>query len=224
MGDTWYDSLQVKVTKRYSHGLTAQVAYTFSKSQNNAANSNTSYLTPSDPVLNDPYNTPPSSSSPVLTSAGAGDIVQLRYPEDTDLRRKGLGKAVNWLARDWNIGGVLKYASGALIQSPASNITLWNTMGIGGTPLNGVSNFSGGGLIPNRWRTMFLARTAWPWIRTAISTRPKRWHSIRTPGRTRPRKRLAMRRLTTAAADGSASQPNLSAWAGFSGSKKSSSC
>ncbi len=55
------------------------------------------------------------------------------------------GKAVGWLTRDWNIGGVLKYASGQLMQSPASNITLWNTMGIGGTPLNGVSNFSGGG-------------------------------------------------------------------------------
>ena len=29
------------------------------------------------------------------------------------------------------------------MQSPASNNTLWNTMGIGGTPLNGVSNFGG---------------------------------------------------------------------------------
>ena len=58
---------------------------------------------------------------------------------------KPLGKAASWLARDWTIGGVLKYASGQIMQSPASNITLWNTMGIGGTPLNGVSNFSGGG-------------------------------------------------------------------------------
>jgi hypothetical protein len=47
------------------------------------------------------------------------------------------------VARDWNIGGVLRYASGQLIQSSPSNITLWNTMGIGGTPLNGVSNFGG---------------------------------------------------------------------------------
>ena len=54
-----------------------------------------------------------------------------------------VSKGVNWLARDWTFSGVLKYASGSLIQSPASNITLWNTMGIGGTPLNGVSNFGG---------------------------------------------------------------------------------
>jgi hypothetical protein len=57
MGDTWYDSLQVKVVKRFSHGLSAQEAFTWSKSLTNAANSKTSYLTPEDPVLNDPYNT-----------------------------------------------------------------------------------------------------------------------------------------------------------------------
>ncbi len=52
-------------------------------------------------------------------------------------------RLISWLARDWTVGGVLKYASGSLMQSPESNITLWNTMGIGGTPLNGVSNFGG---------------------------------------------------------------------------------
>ena len=148
MGDTWYDSLQIKVTKRYSHGLTAQVAYTLSKSLTNAANSNTSYLTPNDPVLNDPYNTADHQAALRLRSAaGAGDLVQLHHPESRQdfLGGNGFGKAASWLARDWTIGGVLKYASGQLIQSPASNITLWNTMGIGGTPLNGVSNFSGGG-------------------------------------------------------------------------------
>ncbi len=147
MGDTWYDSLQVKVTKRYSHGLTAQVAYTFSKSLTNAANSNTSYLTPSDPVLNDPYNTPTIKQ---LSGFDQPQVLVISFsyvtPKIQTFGESGLGKAANWLARDWNIGGVLKYASGALIQSPASNITLWNTMGIGGTPLNGVSNFSGGGL------------------------------------------------------------------------------
>ena len=82
MGDTWYDSLQIKLTKRYSHGLTAQVAYTWSKSLTNAANSNTSYLTPNDPVLNDPFNLPTDQAALRLRSAaGAGDIVQLHDPE-----------------------------------------------------------------------------------------------------------------------------------------------
>ena len=30
-GNTWYDSLQVKLTKRFSHGLSSQVAYTWQK-------------------------------------------------------------------------------------------------------------------------------------------------------------------------------------------------
>ncbi len=146
MGDTWYDSLQVKVTKRYSHGLTAQLAYTWSKSLTNTANANTSYLTPNDPVLNDPYNTPTIKQ---LSGFDQPQVLVISFsyttPKIQTFGESALGKGANWLARDWQIGGVLKYASGQLIQSPASNITLWNTMGIGGTPLNGVSNFSGGG-------------------------------------------------------------------------------
>ena len=55
MGDTWYDSLQVKFTKRYSHGLTGQVAYTYQKELTNGVNSNTSYLTPNAPLINDVF-------------------------------------------------------------------------------------------------------------------------------------------------------------------------
>jgi Carboxypeptidase regulatory-like domain len=145
-GDTWYDSLQVKVTKRYSHGLTGTVAYTWSKSLTNSANSNTSYLTPQDPVLNDPYNLPTDKQ---LSGFDQPQVLVLSFSYTTPKWQAGNGafaQGVSWLARDWVIGGVLKYASGMLIQSPASNITLWNTMGLGTTPLNGVTNFSGGGL------------------------------------------------------------------------------
>ena len=146
-GDTWYDALQVKVTKRYSHGLTATVAYTFSKSLTNSANSNTSYLTPQDPVLNDPFNL---RTDKQLSGFDQPQVLVIAFsyttPKIQTFGESGAGKAANWLVRDWVIGGVLKYASGMLIQSPASNITLWNTMGVGTTPLNGVTNFSGGGL------------------------------------------------------------------------------
>jgi hypothetical protein len=144
-GDTWYDSLQVKVTKRYSHGLTGTVAYTYSKSLTNTANSNTSYLTPNDPVLNDPYNTPTVKQ---LSGFDQPQVLVISFSYTTPKWQTNFsgGQVLSWLGRDWTISGVLKYASGQLIQSPASNITLWNTMGIGGTPLNGVSNFSGGGL------------------------------------------------------------------------------
>ncbi len=145
MGDTWYDSLQIKITKRYSHGLTAQAGYTWSKSLTNAANSNTSYLTPDDPVLNDPYNV---RTIKQLSGFDQPQVLVVSFSYTTPkaqglLGDKPVGRAASWLARDWTVGGVLRYSSGSLIQSPASNITLWNTMGIGGTPLNGVSNFGG---------------------------------------------------------------------------------
>jgi len=145
-GDTWYDSLQVKLTKRYSHGLTVQGAYTWSKSLDNGVNSNTSYLTPDDPVLNDPFNL---QTFKQLSGFDQPQTLVLSFSYTTPKIKNNFlgdnvgGKALNWLARDWTIGGVLKYASGALIQSSPSNITLWNTMGVGGTPLNGVSNFGG---------------------------------------------------------------------------------
>jgi hypothetical protein len=36
-GSTWYDSLQMKVDKRFSHGLQALLAYTYSKTEDNIA-------------------------------------------------------------------------------------------------------------------------------------------------------------------------------------------
>jgi len=145
-GATWYDSLQVKVTKRFSHGLSAQGAYTWSKGLNNGAASNSSYLVPYDPVLNDPYN---KNDFKQLSGFDRPQAMVISFSYTTPkIRNNFLGdnagsKAVSWLARDWTVGAVLRYQSGQLLQSPASNITLWNTMGIGGTPLNGVSNFGG---------------------------------------------------------------------------------
>ena len=149
MGDTWYDSLQIKITKRYSHGLTAQLAYTWSKSLTNAANSNTSYLTPNDPVLNDPYNTPTIKQ---LSGFDQPQVLVISFNYTTPKAEglfgdKAIGKAASWLARDWSIGGVLRYSSGQLIQSSPSNNTLWDTMGIGAG--NGVSNFGGNEALAN---------------------------------------------------------------------------
>ena len=45
LGDTWYDSLQVKLTKRYSHGLTVNGSYTFQKELVLGVNSATPYFT-----------------------------------------------------------------------------------------------------------------------------------------------------------------------------------
>jgi hypothetical protein len=154
MGDTWYDSLQVKVTKRFSHGFSAQGAYTWSKSLTIDANSNTSYFTPGTIVLNDPYN---KSTLKELSGLDTPQAMVISFSYTTpkisnnNFLGDGVGgKSVRWLARDWTFSGVLRYQSGALIASPPSGNNLWNAMGIGsgatsGTFGNGVSNFDSNG-------------------------------------------------------------------------------
>ncbi len=146
-GDTWYDSLQVKVTKRYSHGLSAQGAYTWSKSLTNAANSNTSYLTPQDPILNDPFNTPTIKQ---LSGFNQPQVMVISFsyttPRINNFGGDNVGgKTVRWLARDWTVGGVLKYASGMMIPTPESTNSLWTPLGY----VNGVTNFGGSNTLEN---------------------------------------------------------------------------
>ena len=43
LGNSWYDSLQVKVVKRLSHGLTATMAYTFGKALDSTTNAGSIY-------------------------------------------------------------------------------------------------------------------------------------------------------------------------------------
>ena len=43
LGKSWYDSLQTKVIKRFSHGLTATATYTFSKTEDSTTNAGSIY-------------------------------------------------------------------------------------------------------------------------------------------------------------------------------------
>ncbi|HSP66863.1 MAG TPA: TonB-dependent receptor, partial [Bryobacteraceae bacterium] len=56
LGTTWYDSLQAKVTKRLSHGLTVDSAFTWQKELNLGVGADTTYLTPAPNLINDVYN------------------------------------------------------------------------------------------------------------------------------------------------------------------------
>jgi hypothetical protein len=141
MGDTWYDSLQAKFTKRYSHGLTAQVAYTYQKELTNGVNSNTSYLTPNAPLINDVFN-------PALDKQLSGFdipqelIISFSYTTPKIAADSGGMKAVSWFLRDWTYSGLLRYQSGVLIRTPPSNNNLLTDLGIG--PANNPALWGGG--------------------------------------------------------------------------------
>ena len=120
LGDTWYDSLQVKVTKRYSHGLSAQYAFVWQKELVNGTGSDTSYLTPGAPRVNDVFNYAQNKqlsgfSRPLVST------ISLNY-QTPKVRGDGMAmKSLSWVSRDWVVGALLKYQSGALIATPNSN-------------------------------------------------------------------------------------------------------
>jgi len=147
MGDTWYDSLQIKFTKRFSHGLNAQVAYTWQKELTNGVNSNTSYLTPQDPLINDVYN---SSTWKQFSGFDIPQELIIAFSYTTpkwEANMKG-GKALSWLTRDWTLSGLLRYQSGLLIRTPPSNNNLLTQLGIG--PANNPALWGGGTTFYNR--------------------------------------------------------------------------
>jgi hypothetical protein len=137
-GDTWYDSLQIKLNKRLSHGLSMQVAYTWEKELTNGTNSNTSYVTPSPPLINDVFNV---ALDKQISGFSIPQELVIAYNYATP-RISNINKFASYLLRDWNYSGVLRYQSGALLQSPPSANNLLSNLQRG--PANNPALWGGG--------------------------------------------------------------------------------
>ena len=161
LGDTWYDSLQAKVTKRYSHGLDVQGAFTWQKELALGVNSDTSYLTPSGAAgggsgtpVNDVFNYSQNKylsgfSRPILL------VISANYTTPKLRADSGALKAFSWLARDWVLGTVLRYQSGALIPVARSNNQLLAQLDRGAT--NNPAVWGGGSTFQNLTGQPFLS-------------------------------------------------------------------
>jgi hypothetical protein len=147
MGDTWYDSLQIKGTKRFSHGLSAAVAYSWQKELTNGTNSNTSYVTPSAPLINDVFNI---QMNKQISGFSQPQSLTISYTYTTPrLNGTSAGfKALSWLARDWNLGGVLSYRTGQILATPSSANNLLANLQRG--PTNNPAIWGGGYTFMNR--------------------------------------------------------------------------
>ena len=135
LGKTWYDSLQASVTKRFSHGFSANANYTFSKTMNLTS-------------TQDPFNRQLGKNI-----ATVDDLPhQLRLSADYQVRNIHStlpvlrNKIVAYALSGWGTGWSLQYQSAPLMGLPTSS---------GSTP---ISNFLGYGpgpaqLIPgaNPW-------------------------------------------------------------------------
>ncbi len=128
LGNTWYDSLQIKATKRYSKGLDMTMAYTWSKNLTTVENQNGG-TTP----INDVYNR---ANQKAFSVNDQPQVIVFAFNYATP--KWGGNKFVRNVLGDWTVGGVVRYQSGFPIQAPNSNNALASLL-FRGTRMNRVA-------------------------------------------------------------------------------------
>src|SRR5215468_6961 len=121
LGNNWYDSLQVKLTKRYSNGLDLTAAYTWQKELVLGSGGNPGLPGPG---VNNPFERDVQKS---LASTSQPHVFVTGFSYATP--RAGSNRLLKHALGDWVIGGYLRYASGLLIPVPTSNNNLASLLG-----------------------------------------------------------------------------------------------
>ena len=139
LGKTWYDSLQVQGTKRFSHGLQASANFTWAKGEVIGTASDSTYYLPTQAVSTDIYNFANNKQlnqyvRPLVT------IVTFTYTTPKFASEKTAMKVLSQIVHDWQLGAVLRYQSGALMGIPASLNLLTTQLGRT-NPLGFTNNF-----------------------------------------------------------------------------------
>ena len=114
LGDSWYDALQVKVTKRFSHGLDFTANYTLSKNLATAEDQDGTTV-PTNDVFNRRLNKTLSRNDQPNIFVVASTI---RFRAGTEPPCRGR------LPADWTLAAFFRYASGTPIQVPTANNNL----------------------------------------------------------------------------------------------------
>jgi hypothetical protein len=117
-GNTWYNSLQAKATKRFSHGLSFTALFTWSKQLTTAATSlvnNATAVSDGGAPRNDVFN----YSQNKYLSAFDQPLNFTIAPSYTT-PKLNINKAASWALRDWQINGLFAYGSGFPILAPAA--------------------------------------------------------------------------------------------------------
>jgi hypothetical protein len=110
LGKTWFDSLQTKLTKRYSHGFDFTAAYTFSKTLDSWEGAGNLYDRKT-------FKSLASDGRPHMLTISVNYTVQ----PSGFVKKNRLTRA---LLADWTIGSVLQYQSGPLLGAPGSTNSL----------------------------------------------------------------------------------------------------
>ncbi|MCU1340053.1 MAG: hypothetical protein JWO19_5634 [Bryobacterales bacterium] len=131
LGDTWYNSLQVKATKRLSHGLDFTYAFSYQKSLNLGSESDGGGGTVND-VFNRPMNKVLSAMDQEFANVLAANYTVPKW---------GGNKVFSAIVRDWQVGTILTYASGFPILAPFAQNNL-NTLLFRGGPVGSQGTFA----------------------------------------------------------------------------------
>ncbi len=121
LGRTWYDALQVKVIKRFSHGLDVNSGFTWQKelmmgSEGFGVGAAAVGTAAVNDVFDRKTNKYISSMSRPYTFYMAANYTTPRFER--------FGRALSWIMRDWTFGTVLQYASGMPIRVPSAQTRL----------------------------------------------------------------------------------------------------
>jgi len=121
-GDTWYESLQMKLTKRFSHGLEFGSNFTWAKQLTSGVEDD--FGRGDGVLINDAFNRRNQKDLSVFDQPFQFVISGTYTTPKFSLGNKFAGKASSWIARDWQIGTLLRYSSGLPIASPTSTNSL----------------------------------------------------------------------------------------------------
>ncbi len=105
VGYSWYHALQARVEKRFSQGITFQLAYTYSKLMEAVE-----FLNPSDPM---PYESLSSTDRPQVWSLTT--VWEMPFGRDHHFGAN-MSKALDALVGGWQFGAVWRYQSGSPLE------------------------------------------------------------------------------------------------------------
>ncbi len=120
LGKSWYDSLQIKATKRFSHGLSFLGTFVWSKAQ--TLGSEIGEPNPGSTggaVFNDVFNR---ATNKYISIYDQPLVFNLSATYTTP--KLNGNKALSWALRDWTYSAALQYSSGFPIQVPNANSNL----------------------------------------------------------------------------------------------------
>ncbi|HSP67762.1 MAG TPA: hypothetical protein VLN48_08545, partial [Bryobacteraceae bacterium] len=109
LGTTSYNSLQAKVTKRFSHGIDFTYAFTYQKSLVFGS------------TINDVWNRDANKQVLAAEDQPLQSVMAFTY---TVPKMKGINGVLAYALSDWQIGSILKYASGFPIPVPGAQNNL----------------------------------------------------------------------------------------------------